>query len=77
MDMRGLKFIEGDAFEYIPQKNVDWLICDVANFPEKYYPFPSPVWIPPFLSFIFLFFFIFKIYSSTPSPLSPFPPLPF
>lgn len=30
-----VKFKKGDAFQYVPESAVDWLLCDVIAFPEK------------------------------------------
>ncbi len=30
-----LQFIRGDAFQYAPQRPVDWLLCDVIAAPER------------------------------------------
>ncbi|MEQ9365372.1 MAG: SAM-dependent methyltransferase [Leptospirales bacterium] len=31
----GLEFVQGDAFQYRPERTVDWLICDVIAFPGR------------------------------------------
>lgn len=35
MHHRRLEFIEGDAFAFRPEARVDWLIADVAAYPER------------------------------------------
>lgn len=35
MRHKGVSFIKGDAFTWVPKERVDWLICDVITSPEK------------------------------------------
>jgi len=35
MKHSNLTFVEGDAFAFVPQKPVDWLLCDVLTFPQN------------------------------------------
>jgi 23S rRNA (cytidine2498-2'-O)-methyltransferase len=35
MNHRRLKFVQGDAFKFAPEAPVDWMIADIAAFPER------------------------------------------
>ena len=35
MRNRRLIFVQGDAFKFLPEKPVDWLVCDVIAAPER------------------------------------------
>lgn len=35
MSHRRLKFVQGDAFKFVPESSVDWMIADIAAFPER------------------------------------------
>lgn len=35
MDHPNLEFVQGDAFNYLPSRMVDWLLCDVIAAPER------------------------------------------
>jgi 23S rRNA (cytidine2498-2'-O)-methyltransferase len=35
MRHRGLHFVQGDAFKFVPEKTVDWLLCDVIAEPHR------------------------------------------
>ena len=35
MRNRRLTFIQGDAFKFVPESQVDWLVCDVIAAPER------------------------------------------
>jgi 23S rRNA (cytidine2498-2'-O)-methyltransferase len=35
MTHRRLQFIQGDAFRYLPDQTVDWMVCDVIAAPER------------------------------------------
>jgi 23S rRNA (cytidine2498-2'-O)-methyltransferase len=35
MRSRRVQFIRGDAFTWVPDKKVDWLLCDVISAPER------------------------------------------
>ena len=38
MGHKQLRFVEGDAFEWVPKRAVDWLLCDVIAFPQRTIP---------------------------------------
>jgi len=35
MDHPKMEYIQGDAFNYVPTRTVDWLLCDVIAAPER------------------------------------------
>ena len=35
MDHPRLRFVQGDAFKFKPEKPVDWLLADIAAYPER------------------------------------------